>query len=269
MARGVVRKDQLARSFDRSARLYERGRPDYPASAVRFVTSTFGLGRGSVIVDLAAGTGKLTRALQVTGAALVAVEPMPGMRRVFRRAVPNVPVVDGRAEAIPLPDGLADAVFVGQAFHWFRGGPALKEIARVLRPDGVLVLVWNTRDDRVRWSRSLTEIVEHAGGSRRGGRRSGEGWRRAFRRGPSPFTGLRKRTFAHAQSATVPTVLARVLSISHVAVQTPAVRRKVAKEVRTILATDPRTRGRKVVTLPYRTEVYYCRKRPGHRSRRT
>ncbi len=157
------RKERLARTFDRSAALYERGRPDYPASAIRFAATTFDLGPGSAVLDLAAGTGKLTRALQTTGATVVAVEPMAGMRRVFRRVVPRVPVINGRAEAIPLPAGFVDAVFVGQAFHWFRPGTALREIARVLRPGGALVLVWNTRDDRVRWSRALTRIRRTSG----------------------------------------------------------------------------------------------------------
>jgi SAM-dependent methyltransferase len=262
-----AQKDRLARTFDRSAPLYERGRPDYPDVAIRFAASRFGLGRGSILVDLAAGTGKLTRALLATGSTIVAVEPMPGMRRVFRRVVPGVPVVDGRAEAIPLPTGFADAVFVGQAFHWFRGRHALREIARVLRPGGVLVLVWNTRDDRVRWSRSLTEIIRDAGGPRQKPYRSEGDWRRSFRGVTSPFTALRWKTFSHTQTATPSTFIARVLSVSHVAVQSPAVRRRIAREVREVLATDPRTRGRTVVELPYTTEVYFTRRRPERRTR--
>jgi SAM-dependent methyltransferase len=262
VARAEARRQRLARTFDRSAALYERGRPGYPREAVRFITSAFGLGRGSVVVDLAAGTGKLTRELRGTGAALIAIEPMKGMRREFRRQLPDVPVVEGVAEAIPLPSGFADAVVVGQAFHWFRGGPALREIARVLRPEGVLVLVWNTRDDRVRWSRRFTEIIEGAGGLRPFHEQN---WRRPFRRGASPFTGLKKRSFAHSQSAPPSTYLARALSVSLVASRPPTVRRRVAREVRALLATDPRTRGRRVVELRYRTEVFFCRKRAATR----
>jgi SAM-dependent methyltransferase len=265
----TTRKDRLARTFDRTAALYERGRPDYPRAAIQFVGEEFGLGPGSVVVDLAAGTGKLTRALQATGATLVAVEPMPGMRRVFRRVVPGVPVIDGRAEQIPLPSEFADAVFVGQAFHWFRARIAVREIARVLRPGGVLVLVWNTRDDRVRWSRRLTETIDRAGGPRTHsrGHAGRPRWRLHFRRGSGPFMGLHTRTFPHAQSATPADFVARILSVSHVAAQPAPTRRRVAREVREILATDPHTRGRKVVELPYRTEVFYSRKRPTARGR--
>jgi ubiquinone/menaquinone biosynthesis C-methylase UbiE len=262
------RRERLARTFDRSAEVYERGRPDYPVRAVRFAARTLRLGPGSVVVDLAAGTGKLTRALSVTGAARVAVEPMAGMRRVFRRCVPGVPVVEGRAEAIPLPSEFADAVFVGQAFHWFRADRAVREIARVLRPGGAVVLVWNTRDDRVRLSRELTRIIERAGGPRvfAASRQRGGQWRRPFGRRSSPFTPLRRRTFSHAQTAPPATFLARVLSVSCVAAQPLPVRRRVRREVRELLATDPRSRGRGSITLPYRTQLYYAQKRAGRGS---
>jgi ubiquinone/menaquinone biosynthesis C-methylase UbiE len=261
MARTGRARERLARSFDRSAALYERGRPDYPDAAIRFAARTLHLGQGSVVVDLAAGTGKLTRALQATGAAIVAVEPAAGMRRVFRSVVPDVPVVPGTAEAIPLPSGFADAVFVGQAFHWFRGPAALREIARVLKPRGAVVLLWNTRDDRVRWSRELTAIVERVGGRSSHRVVVGGGWRRAFHAVRRPFGALHKRTFSHAQSASPETYVARLLSTSHVAVQAPAVRRRVAAQFRHLLATDPRTRGRRVIDLPYRTELYFARVR--------
>jgi SAM-dependent methyltransferase len=254
----AARRDRLARTFDRSAVLYERGRPSYPNAAIRFIASTFHLGPGSVVLDLAAGTGKLTRSIEPIGASLVAVEPMAGMRREFRRRVPEVPVLNGTAEAIPLPTGFADAVVVGQAFHWFRGASATREIARVLRPGGALVLIWNTRDERVRLLSRMTEIIERAGGPRL---YHDQHWRRPFRRGASRFTGLKKRTFSHSQEGTLPTMIARTLSTSLVAASSPSTRRRVAQEVRTLFATDPRTRGRTRFEIPYRTEVFYCRSR--------
>jgi SAM-dependent methyltransferase len=103
----------------------------------------FGLDRSSTVLDLAAGTGKLTRLLVARFARVVAVEPSAPMRDVLGEALPGAEAVDGTAEAIPLADGSVDAVFVGEAFHWFQTADAAREIARVLRPGGGLGLLWN------------------------------------------------------------------------------------------------------------------------------
>ncbi|MGP8072568.1 MAG: class I SAM-dependent methyltransferase [Thermoplasmata archaeon] len=250
----AARTTRLIRTFDRSAALYERGRPGYPPAAVRFLGRTFHLGPGSTIVELGSGTGKFTRALLPLGATLVAVEPMAGMRREFRRRVPTVPVLEGSAEAIPLPDGFADAVFAAQSFHWFRGMTALREIARVLRPGGGLGLVWNAREERAGWAREFDQLLNRHGGhgpSRRGG------WRAPFGRSTSPFRALHHRKFPYAQTAPAATYPAWALSVSRIQALPPATRRKVAREVRALLSTHPSTRGRAVVKLPYRTSVYY------------
>ena len=134
------------RGFATGAGAYERGRPDYPAAAVDRIVDEAGLAPGRTVLDLAAGTGKLTRALVPTGAAVLAVEPSADMRSIFRQAVPGVPVVGGTAEAVPLADATVDAVVVAQAFHWFRPQVALGEMARVLVGGGTLALVWNERD---------------------------------------------------------------------------------------------------------------------------
>ena len=109
------------------------------------------LGPGRRVLDLAAGTGKMTRLLAPSGVDLVAVEPVAGMRAAFEEAVPGVEILDGTAEAIPLPDASVDAVVVAQAFHWFDADKALAEIDRVLRPGGGVALVWNRRDESVPW----------------------------------------------------------------------------------------------------------------------
>jgi SAM-dependent methyltransferase len=189
------------------------------------------------------------------------------MRRVFERMVPDVPVLDGTAEAIPLPVGFADAIVCAQAFHWFRPRPALREIRRVLRPGGGLGLVWNTRDESVRWSRRLTEIVEvHRGSTPVWRERTGGHYRRvvlagAFSEKGVGFTALRHRSFRHFQEGTPAMFVERVLSISMIAVLPPAGRRAVAREVRDLLATDPETRGRNRIRLPYRTDVYWSHRR--------
>ena len=146
-----------ARGFQAAADAYERSRPDYPSQAIDRLVQELEIGRAATVLDLGAGTGKLTRMLIHTGARLVAVEPVDAMRHTFVEAVPGVPVVGGTAEAMPFADGVFDAVIIAQAFHWFHGVDALQEIHRVLRPSGRLGLIWNIRDDSAPWVARLTE----------------------------------------------------------------------------------------------------------------
>jgi SAM-dependent methyltransferase len=139
----LARRRLAAPSFARSADAYERARPGYAPEAVAFLAERLGLGPGRVVVDLAAGTGKLARQLVPSGARVVAVEPLAEMRSLIPA---GIEVLDGTAEAIPLPDASGDAVTVAQAFHWFDAQAALREIERVLRPGGLLALVSNRRD---------------------------------------------------------------------------------------------------------------------------
>ena len=132
----------LAASFGRAAEEYELGRPEYAEAAIDAV----GLAPDAVVLDLAAGTGKLTRQLVRRYARVVAVEPLAAMRAVLERVVPEAEALSGTAEAIPLADAAVDAVFVGEAFHWFGNEAALAEIARVLRPAGTLAILFNQPD---------------------------------------------------------------------------------------------------------------------------
>lgn len=136
------------------ADLYERARPGYPRDAVLWLA-----GDARRVVDLGAGTGKLTRELAALGYDIVAVEPLPQMAEQLRSAVPGITVLEGSAESIPLLDGSADAVLAGQAFHWFDAPVALAEIARVLRRGGTLGLVWNQRDESLLWVARLSELL--------------------------------------------------------------------------------------------------------------
>ena len=150
---------EQARSFDRVAGAYQNARPSYPAAALEWVLEA---APGLRVVDLAAGTGKLTEVLVAAGAVVTAVEPLANMRAELERALPSVRAIAGTAERMPLPEASADAVFVAQAFHWFDAPAALAEIARVLVPGGVLGLVWNLRDERVPWVADLTVALRGA-----------------------------------------------------------------------------------------------------------
>jgi SAM-dependent methyltransferase len=135
------------RGFESGSETYERARPDYPVAAVECILGTTGITGDTRVLDLAAGTGKLTRQLWSRGANCVALEPSEAMRKVFRQVLPNVPLIAGTAESIPASKGSMEAVVVAQAFHWFDPPQSLAEIARVLRPEGWLALIWNERDE--------------------------------------------------------------------------------------------------------------------------
>lgn len=263
------RTHPAVRGFDRAAAAYERARPDYPAAAVRRLARELGLGPRRTVVELASGTGKLTRALLPFGAAVVAVEPTRGMRAVFERTVPRVALLAGTAESIPLPARFAEAVVVAQAFHWFRPRAAVAEIARVLRPGGGLGILWNTRDESTGLSYGISRILARYRG-RTPGNPGGEGsrgpgaggrWRRAFERPASGFSRLSYRAFSHAQRLDRRGVVERVLSVSFVAALPASERRRVAEEVRALLDGVPPDRVEGTFAIPYRTDVYWAHRR--------
>jgi ubiquinone/menaquinone biosynthesis C-methylase UbiE len=154
------RIDPAASAFGNAAADYERARPSYPAAAIDVLRTRGGLGPGRKVLDLAAGTGKLTRLLVEAGADVVAVEPVPGMREELAAAAPEVDVRDGVAEAIPVEDGSVELVTVAQAFHWFRFDEAVREIRRVLAPGGSVAILFNERDERVSWVKTWNEVIE-------------------------------------------------------------------------------------------------------------
>jgi SAM-dependent methyltransferase len=162
----VVNRDPKQRgpytAFAEVAGAYERGRPEYPVEAVRWLAGD----EPRDVVDLGAGTGKLTRALVSFGHRVTAIEPLPEMLELLPAAAPGAAAILGSAEVIPLPDEHADVVTCAQSFHWFDHAVALPEIARVLRPGGRLAFVWNTRDDRDPWVARLSALIGNESVSR-------------------------------------------------------------------------------------------------------
>ncbi|WP_126635104.1 class I SAM-dependent methyltransferase [Embleya hyalina] len=148
------------RGFGSGADRYHRARPAYRPEVIAYLHGAVDLGPGREVLDLAAGTGRMTAELVALGADVTAVEPSEAMRATFARALPEVPLHIGSAEEIPFPAGSFDAVVVAQAFHWFDGPAALREIARVLRPGGGLVLLWNERDESDAEALALSAVTE-------------------------------------------------------------------------------------------------------------
>jgi SAM-dependent methyltransferase len=252
--------DPLAVSFGRVAAQYDAGRPSYPPEALAWLVSELGLGEGSTVLDLAAGTGKLTAGLVPRVGRVVAVEPVAEMRRVLAARLPDVEALAGTAEAIPLAAGAVDAVVVAAAFHWFSADAALSEIHRVLRREGGLGLLWNRPEwEGEPWYPQFAALLEQA--------RADQGdppnryavgeWRAALERS-ALFGPVRKREFRHVHRVSGSEFLARVASWSVVAVLPQDGRATVLREVGEMLAGH----GVTALELRYRTDTYRARARP-------
>jgi len=235
-----VRAERAA-SFARVADAYEQSRPGYPADAVLWLAGE----TPCDVVDLGAGTGKLTRSLAALGHHVVAVEPLGEMLDRLRAAIPGVTAVAGSAESMPLPDGAADVVACAQAFHWFDQEAALAEIARVLRPGGRIALVWNVRDERVPWVSELSDAMVGRTGVDRGAA------------APIEQSGLygpvEHATFEHTQTVDRDALRALVLSRSYCAVLPEEERAPILGRVDRLF--DEHARDG-LLTLPYVVECF-------------
>jgi SAM-dependent methyltransferase len=242
--------------FALGADTYVRGRPEFPAAALDWLRSDLELMRGKTAIDLGAGTGKFTRRLVETGAAVIAVEPVDAMRALLARDLPGVIALAGSAQHIPLPDACVDVVVCAQAFHWFASAAALREIRRVLRPDGMLGLIWNVRDQSVDWVARLTRLM--APHEKDAPRYDHGEWRRVFP--AADFGPLREREFQHVHVGSPERVIVdRVASVSFIAALDDPTRARVLGEVRALIAATAELAGRDTVTMPYVTRAYSCR----------
>lgn len=242
-----------ARGFQAGAAAYEAARPGYPPEAISLLKSTLGINRRKRVCDLAAGTGKLTRELLGTGAEVVAVEPVTAMRRRLEDVLPEVDVVEGTAEDIPLLDRSVDAVTVGQAFHWFDADLALEEIARVLRRGGGLALIWNVRDERTPWVAEMSRLIHWH--ERTVSRYQHTDWAEVVARS-GRFTPLGQEYVDWEQPLTRAQLADRVRSISYIAAMPEARREQMAADVVSLVS-----RMEEPIVLPYRCWVHWAKLR--------
>ena len=244
-----------ASSFGMAAATYERGRPPYPPEALDWLLPP-GARR---VLDLGAGTGKLTRELVSRGLDVVAVEPLAGMREQLSRVLPGTPVLDGSAEHIPLPDGSVDAVLAAQAWHWVTPERAAPEVARVLRPGGPLGLVWNERDGREPWVAELNRIVDEQGSKLAADEMRADNDHDHPRVGP-PFGPLELHQVQWVHGTSLPELLDMVASRSYVILLPPEQREDLLASVRRLAGTHPALAGRPDIALPYVTWCWRARR---------
>jgi SAM-dependent methyltransferase len=238
--------ESASRGFEREAQAYERGRPAYPAGAIDWLSAQLGLGPGKTVLDVGAGTGKLTRLLSASGATVIAVEPVAAMRALLERMLPHVEALEGTAEALPIGVSTVDAVVVGQAFHWFDAPAALSEFHRVLRPGGRLGLVWNVRDRRQALQREIDEITEPLRGDTPS--QAGRAWRDGVA-GCELFKLMGEFTVPFELELDRGTFVDRITSISFIAALDDQRREAVTDRVRRLAEDHPEP-------WAYVTEVY-------------
>jgi ubiquinone/menaquinone biosynthesis C-methylase UbiE len=238
-----------AQGFSAGAEAYERGRPSYPDAAVAALVARFAIGPGRRVLDVGAGTGKLTRLLVPTGCAMEAVEPVANMRAAFEAAVPGVVIREGTGEALPVGDASFDVVVAAQAFHWFDRPRALAEVARVLTPGGGLALLWNHRDESVPWVAELTRLIRWDTFER--GQYHRVDWAAVVAESSSRFTPLQLDQFSYVQALDEDGLVDRVASVSYIASMPENERAQLLDHVRALVADFPPR-----FDLPYVTDLW-------------
>jgi SAM-dependent methyltransferase len=241
---------RAATGFGSRVEAYERGRPQYPPEAIDRLAGELELTRESTVLDLAAGTGKLTRQLLALAGRVIAVEPSAAMRAELQKQLPALEVHDGTAESMPLEDASLDAVFVGQAFHWFSPAEAFAELARVLRPAGGVALLWNRERWKGPWVERFRALVDPP---RKAAGEFPAAGKELFGQSPQ-FAPWREAHFNHVHRIGLEEFLALVSSWSWIANLPDGERAALLAEVRGLVD------GRAALGLAYATDVYWTRR---------
>jgi SAM-dependent methyltransferase len=237
----------MALSFGQAAGVYERGRPGYPAQAVEWMLPP----QARLVADVGAGTGKFSALLAESGRTVTAVDPDEQMLASLHERYPQIETRVGRGESLPFDNATLDAVTFAQAWHWVDPELASREVARVLKPDGVLGLIWNIRDEREPWVAELSRIMKGSAAEQliaNGGPIVAE-----------PFGRLECWSLQWPRELSVDDILAMVSSRSYVITAPEQQQEEILDGVRELLANDPATAGSAMITLPYITYAYRAR----------
>jgi len=237
---------RTARSFGAAASVYHQARPGYPIDAIAWL-----IGDALRVLDLGAGTGKLTEALVALDRDVIAVDPVEEMLEELEVAVPGVPRILGTAEDIPIEDASVDAVVAGQAWHWFQPERAVPEIARVLRPGGVLGLVWNSRDTSVDWLRQAGEIMHE--------RHDASATFESYVRIGRPFGEIEEHTVEWSERMSRARFLDLVRSRSYYITASGSEQAATIAALETLLETHPDLAGAEELAVPYVTRCFRSR----------
>ncbi|GAB0108609.1 class I SAM-dependent methyltransferase [Nocardia sp. JMUB6875] len=253
-------RQRYSSSFGSVAAAYAEHRPDYAPTAARWALES---APGRRVLDLGAGTGKLTGTLVALGVDVTAVEPDPAMLAELRLTLPVVRGLQGSAESIPLPDASVDAVLAGNALHWFDMAVAGPEIARVLAPGGVLAGLWNVMDNRIDWVSGLERV---SGREAIGPRDTLSSWRTATAGMHLPGSGAVARfgspeqaEFTHSQRRTADSLVATIATRAGILVMPEQERASTLSRIREFLASRPETSNGEF-SLPMLTGVLRTRR---------
>jgi len=244
-------------SFDKVADDYDKGRPDYPPGAMQIFAHNLNLQSDTSVLDLACGTGKLTKALVKEGYCnITAVDPAEEMTRHCASLFPQIQVSRGSAESMPLLASSHEVVVVGTAFHWFDGYKALNEIARVLVPNGRLGLIWNMFNPEYDWVKQIRSLLDQYAKNES---HDTTNWQEPLEN-DKRFSALGHYTYRYTYKGTPEEVIDRLLSSKTIGSMTALEKEALTAQARYLLRTHHQTANKAVLEIPYRVEMYWCSK---------
>jgi len=249
-----------ATNYDKAAPHYEQGRPEYPETAIRTLLTGVEYSPEMQICDLAAGTGKLSKAILAfhNNAHIVAIEPSEKMCQEFTRQLPDITIKQASATAIPLPDASVDILLVGTAFHWFCNEQALHEISRVLKPGGKLGLIWNIFDTRVPWVKEIRKLIQNYHSKTTVPSHDSAKWQKVFDTTNKSFSGLHHVTMTYTYQGSLQNITNRILSHGKVSNMADDKREELLQKVQRIA--QQQLDAHNNITIPYRVEIYWTKK---------